>query len=77
MTEAFTGLSRFRCIVDDIEIYDSNAVDHLIHVKQFLQCCIDRNITLNIEKCKFFQTTVIFVGFQLSAEGYEIDQTIT
>ena len=55
----------------------SNAADHLTHVKQFLQRCVDRNIALNIEKCKFFQTTVTFAGFQLSAEGYQIDQTIT
>ena len=77
MTEAFAGLSGFRRIVDDIVIYDSNAADHLTHVKQFLQRCVDRNIALNIEKCKFFQTTVTFAGFQLSAEGYQIDQTIT
>ena len=77
MTEAFAGLSGFNRIVDDIVIYDSNAADHLTHVKQFLQRCVDRNIALNIEKCKFFQTTVTFAGFQLSAEGYQIDQTIT
>ena len=77
MTEAFAGLSGFRCIVDDIVIYDSNAADYLTHVKQFLQRCVDRNIALNIEKCKFFQTTVTFAGFQLSTEGYQIDQTIT
>ena len=50
MTEVFTGLSRFRPIVDDIVIYDNNAADHLVHVKQFLQCCVDRNIPVNIDK---------------------------
>ena len=49
MTEVFTGLSRFRCIVDDIVIYDSNAADHLIHVKQFLQHYVGRKIAPNIE----------------------------
>ena len=77
MTESFAGLSGFRRIVDDIVIYDSNATDYLTYVKQFLQHCVDRDIALNIEKCKFFQTTVTFAGFQLSAEGYQIDQTIT
>ena len=76
MTEAFRGLSRFWCIDDDIVIYDSNVADHLIHVKKFLQRCVDRNIALNIQKCKFFQATVTFAGFQLSAEGYQIDQII-
>ena len=39
MTEAFTG---FRCIVDDIMIYDNNAADHIIHVKQFLHAALRR-----------------------------------
>ena len=43
----------------------------------FFLCCVDRNIALNIEQCKFFQTTIMFTGFQLSAERYQIDQTIT
>jgi len=36
MTEAFNGLSGFRCIVDDFVIYDSNIMDHIKHVEQFL-----------------------------------------
>ena len=37
MTEAFSGLSGFRRIVDDFVIYDSNITEHINHVKQFLQ----------------------------------------
>ena len=55
MAEAFKGLSGFRRIVDDFVIYDSNASEHEHHVKQFLQRCADFNISLNIEKCQFFQ----------------------
>ena len=36
MAEAFTGLSGFRRIVDDIVIYDSNATQHAHHVRTFL-----------------------------------------
>ena len=77
MAEAFTGLSGFRRVVDDIVIYDSNVEDHVAHVKQFLQHCADKNIALNIDKCKFFQTQVTFAGFQLSTHGYQIDESIT
>ena len=52
MAEAFTGLSGFRHVVDDIVIYDSNVEDHIAHGKQFLQRCADKNIALNIDKCK-------------------------
>ena len=77
MTEAFAGLSGFRRVVDDIVIYDSNVTDHVAHVKQFLQRCADRNISLNVQKCKFFQRQVTFAGFQLSAKGYQVDESIT
>ena len=37
MDEAFTGLSRYRRIVDDVVIYDSDPSQHIDHVRQFLQ----------------------------------------
>lgn len=55
----------------------NNVAAHITHINhQFLQHCADKNIALNIEKCKFFQIQVTFAGFQLSAEGYQIDQSI-
>lgn len=77
MTEAFHGLTGFRRIVDDFVIYDSNITDHTNHVQQFLQRCVDYNIALNIDKCQLFKTQVTFAGFQLSADGYKIDPSIT
>ena len=77
MAEAFRGLSGFQRIVDDFVIYDSNASTHEQDVKQFLQCCANFNISLNIEKCQFFQQQVTFAGFQVSAEGYQVDPSIT
>ena len=77
MDEAFTGLPGFRRVVDDIVIYDNNIAEHTHHVRQFLQRCEEKQITLNIAKWKFAQTTVNFAGFTLSAEGYQVDPSIT
>ena len=77
MAEAFTGLSGFRRVVDDIVIYDGTTSGHAMHVRQFLQRCKDRNIALNVDKCKFSQDKITFAGFQLSATGYQVDQSIT
>jgi len=77
MSEAFTGLSGFRRVVDDFVIYDGNLSDHIAHVKQFLQRCADQHIALNAEKCRFFQTKTTFAGFLLSDQGYQIDPVIT
>ena len=47
MAEAFSGLTGFHCVVDDIIIYDSDEHQHATHVRQFLQCCADKHIALN------------------------------
>lgn len=77
MDEAFAGLSGYRRIVDDVVIYDSDTTQHTDHVRQFLQRCAEKKITLNTDKWQFAQTEVNFAGFTLSAAGYHIDQSIT
>ena len=77
MAEAFDGLSGFRRVVDDIVIYDKDEASHINHVRQFLQRCQERHITLNKEKCRFSCRQVTFAGLKLSSEGYQIDSTIT
>ena len=54
MDEVFSGLSGYRCIVDNVVIYDSDKEKHESHVRQFLQRCADRKITLNrdVGACK-------------------------
>ena len=77
MAEAFEGLSGFRQVVDDIVIYDKDEASHINHVRQFLQRCQERHITINKEKCTFSCRQVTFAGLKLSSEGYQIDSTIT
>ena len=76
MAEAFGGLTGFCHIADDIVIFDKNVQDHGNHVRQFLQRCQDKQISLNKEKWKFCQSKVTFAGFQLSRERYQIDPAI-
>ena len=75
--EAFAGLSGYRRIVDDAVIYDSNERDHTDHVRQFLQRCTEKKITLNTDKWQFAKASISFAGFTLSADGYRVDQSIT
>ena len=74
MAEAFEG---FRRIVDDIVIYDRDEASHMDHVRQFLQRCRDKGISLNKEKWQLCQPCVTFAGFQLSGDGYRIDPSLT
>ena len=77
MADAFHGLQDFRRFVDDIVIYDRNVSEHIPHVRQFLQRCADMHIALNLDKCKFVQPTVTFAGLHLSAQGYQVDRSVT
>ena len=77
MDEAFAGLSGYRRIVDDVVIYDSDITQHASHVKEFLQRCAERKITLNPTKWAYAQAQVTFAGFVLSADGYKVDSSIT
>ena len=53
MYEAFTGLSGYRRIVDNVVIYDSDPALHTDNVRQFLQRCTEQKITLNPEMWEF------------------------
>lgn len=75
--EAFEGLTGFRRVVDDVIIYDKDSESHVGHVKQFLQRCQERWISINKDKWAFCRTRVRFAGFQVSSQGYRIDSSIT
>ena len=60
MDEAFAGLTGYRRVVDDVVIYDSDPTQHMNHVRQFLQRCAERHITLNTDKWEFAQPQVTF-----------------
>ena len=72
MDEAFTGLTGFRCIVDDVVTYDKDPSTHADHVRQFLQCCAHKRITLIADKWRYAQTSVTFAGFKLPAARYTV-----
>ena len=76
MSEALSGLSGFRRIVDDIVIYDHDPIQHVAHVRAILQRCAESNITLNATKFKYAQPEVQFAGFVLSKDGYKVDPGI-
>ena len=77
MDETFAGLSGYRHVVNDLVIFDSDEANHAAHVRQFLQRCAERMITINKDKWEYNEPLVTFAGFQLSQDGYHVDTTIT
>ena len=61
-------------VVDDILAFDSDYDEHLKHVWRILGQCDAHGITLNPQKCVFGARKVEFCGFEISAEGYTVDE---
>jgi len=50
---------------DDIIIYSSNFEEHLEHLEKIFQICREENIKLKRTKCKFAQTKINFLGYEV------------
>ena len=77
MDEVLAGMKDFRKIVDDVVVFDQDKQEHVEHVRQLLQRCEEKKISLNREKFRFCQTEVPFADFTLMPEGYSISSDIT
>ncbi|KAI2655942.1 Transposon Tf2-8 polyprotein [Labeo rohita] len=60
--------------VDDILIYSRNQAEHRQHVQQVLQKLRQHSLFLKLEKCEFHRPSVQFLGYNISAEGVQMDQ---
>ncbi|PAA50313.1 hypothetical protein BOX15_Mlig015377g3 [Macrostomum lignano] len=74
--EVLEGLKSTYHIVDDVLLAHDDFDEHRRAVREFLQRCRDRGISLNPEKFVFAQPSVTFAGFQLDSKGYAIDPAI-
>ncbi|KAL0148816.1 hypothetical protein M9458_055825, partial [Cirrhinus mrigala] len=76
MNEVFREfLHRFVVVyIDDILIYSRNQAEHRQHVQQVLQKLREHSLYLKLEKCEFHQPSVQFLGYNISAEGVQMDQ---
>lgn len=60
--------------VDYILIYSPNLEEHQRHVSQVLQRLRQHHLYLKLEKCKFYQATIQFLGYIITPEGVQMDQ---
>ena len=72
MDIAFQGMSQFAKLVDDVVVYEKSRKDHTHRVREFLQHCLQRGISLNKDKYVFAQPKVTFAGYEFSSSGYSI-----
>ena len=60
---------------DDILIYSRTEPEHIDHIRQVLEVLHDARLFANIEKCTFCKDRVIFLGYVVSAQGVEVDES--
>ncbi|RDY12215.1 Retrovirus-related Pol polyprotein from transposon gypsy, partial [Mucuna pruriens] len=66
-----------RCVViyfDDILVYLKCLDDHMEHIHQVLKLLKNESLYVNLEKCIFCITKVIFLRFVVSLEGVHMDK---
>lgn len=75
MTIALSGLSPDTAFlyIDDIIVTGCSKNHHLKNLTSVFQCLRAKNLKLNPDKCKFFQSEVTYLGHQISAEGIQPD----
>ena len=77
MSEILNGVEGVICQMDDVLVHGANQEEHDRRVRATLHRLQDAGITLNIEKCQFFKTSVKFLGSIIDEQGINADPTKT
>ena len=56
-------------MTDDILIYDASEEEHNANLVNVLRTLEERGLTLNADKCEFYQEEVVFFGLRFSKNG--------
>ena len=55
--------------MDDLLTASKGGADHLQDLEQLLRRVIQHKLTLNVEKCEFFQKELQYLGFEVGGSG--------
>lgn len=65
-----------KCVViyfDDIFIFSKDENEHLQHLRQVLSILEQNSLKLNVKKCIFLKSEVLFLGFLVGNQGVRMD----
>jgi hypothetical protein len=60
---------------DNILIYSKTLEEHVEHIKQVLDVLRKEELFANLEKCTFCTDQVVFLGFVVSGQGIQVDDS--
>ena len=77
MSETLKDVDGVICQIDDILVHGADQEEHDRRLRATLHRLQETGITLNIEKCQFFKTSVKFLGTVIDEQGIHADPTKT
>ena len=69
MDKLFRSLPFVYIYLDDVLVSSTDEQEHKEHLEAVFEILNDNHLTLNVEKCRWGQPTVPFLGYQVSATG--------
>ncbi|XP_059068233.1 uncharacterized mitochondrial protein AtMg00860-like [Cryptomeria japonica] len=60
--------------LDDILVFSRSKNEHLEHLRQVLRRLHEETLQINLKKCVFLQTELIYLGFAVSNNGLKMDK---
>ena len=58
---------------NDILVYSNILEDHQLYISKILEYLEEKDLRLNLEKCKFYKKKVNFLGFIIGRNGIRIN----
>lgn len=69
MDQIIQGLKRVMCFIDDLLIGGETLEECKENLMKVIERFNEYNVKIKLEKCKFFQKSVIYLGHEISGEG--------
>ena len=67
-------ISKFVIVyVDDILVFSQTEEEHLKHLRYVLERLQQEKLLINVKKCTFTKTELVYLGFVISSEGLKMD----
>ena len=69
MDTILQGIGGVACYIDDIIITGKTTEEHLEHLEEVLRRLLRHGVHVKKPKCRFLQSSVIFLGHRIDANG--------
>ena len=73
MQKALMGISNVVCQMDDVLIYSRSREEHQNKIVEVMTRLCEEGITLNMDKCDFSKSQILFLGHQIDESGIKAD----